>query len=557
MLLRFEGNSGIFRGRNWTFSDALTVGSHPFAELVLDEAETALSVSARHAFVWHDSGRWWIADAGSAQGTYLNNNRIGNEPAGPLRPGDVVQFGQVVVRVDSISPRNENTVSIDTGQSDPPRETPNRFVVLTRMWGTIRIGQPVRYRSLSVFPLFCEGSPRVDHLLSDEAVEGKLLTVTEVSQAGSVPELSVDNRADRPVLLLEGEELRGAKQNRMANTSILVPPQSKITIPVSCVERGRWRQDSADFHPGKTMCPYQLRQKLKWSVYQSLQKGLGHRSDQHSVWEDVESTQHSLGVTSPTLSMSDTWFACADHLAASRRVLKYVTGSSGMAVALGARIVTADMFNNPEICEKMWDRVLSGLVVDDLLGGNTNTSPEEAQVVELFEEIEKAEWTQTPTVGEGEDFRAEFNGGVASALRHQGGLLHGSVVCGVKDRADEHRCTETVIECAQSTIGLGGSITLQETKGPAEGTSWTGESLLRIGKRDGLEVVLKDTWVSRCHVEMRCTERGWRLRDLQSTNGTRLNGVRLGQGWWPLRVGDVIRAGEVELTVRAITVVID
>ena len=49
-----------------------------------------------------------------------------------------------------------------------------------------------------------------------------------------------------------------------------------------------------------------------------------------------------------------------------------------------------------------------------------------------------------------------------------------------------------------------------------------------IGRLDPLEIVLDDSSVSRYHAEVRATDRGWRVRDLGSTNGTRLNGVRLG-----------------------------
>ena len=81
----------------------------------------------------------------------------------------------------------------------------------------------------------------VDYLLSDEAIAAGSVTVEEVSEGGSVPDLLVTNPGDSRVLFLEGEELRGAKQNRVLNTSVLVAAHSKTTIPVSCVEQGRWR----------------------------------------------------------------------------------------------------------------------------------------------------------------------------------------------------------------------------------------------------------------------------------------------------------------------------
>src|ERR1043165_2622613 len=58
---------------------------------------------------------------------------------------------------------------------------------------------------------------------------------------------------------------------------------------------------------------------------------------------------------------------------------------------------------------------------------------------------------------------------------------------------------------------------------------------------------------SRYHAEVKSTDRGWRVRDLGSTNGTRLNGVRLGNGQWPLRVRDLLQFGEVAVVVEAIS----
>jgi putative nucleotidyltransferase with HDIG domain len=76
--------------------------------------------------------------------------------------------------------------------------------------------------------------------------------------------------------------------------------------------------------------------------------------------------------------------------------------------------------------------------------------------------------------------------------------------------------------------------------------------LLRVGRLDTLEIVLDDNSVSRCHAEIRATERGWRVRDLGSTNGTHLNGVRLGNGQWPLRPRDMLQFGEVGIVVEAL-----
>ena len=82
-------------------------------------------------------------------------------------------------------------------------------------------------------------------------------------RAGSVPELLVENMGDIRVLFIEGEELVGAKQNRILNTSILVAAKSKTKIPVSCVEQGRWGYKSKFFGSSGSHSPSKLRYALE------------------------------------------------------------------------------------------------------------------------------------------------------------------------------------------------------------------------------------------------------------------------------------------------------
>ena len=77
-------------------------------------------------------------------------------------------------------------------------------------------------------------------MLLGTAIEREEAVVEEVDEDGEVANLSVSNRATRPILIPEGEILVGAKQNRVVNVSVLVASGSTFTLPDSCVEQGRW-----------------------------------------------------------------------------------------------------------------------------------------------------------------------------------------------------------------------------------------------------------------------------------------------------------------------------
>jgi hypothetical protein len=293
----------------------------------------------------------------------------------------------------------------------------------------VRVGDPSCHEALTAFPLFGRGTGGADYLLADEALAAGAVTVEEVSQAGSVPTLVVNNLTDSLVLFLEGEELRGAKQNRVLNTSVLVGARTRTTIPVSCVEQGRWRFTSASFGHGGTHSSPKLRHILKDSVTRSAKEGRGHGSDQGGVWKEVDRQMMALGASSPTGAMADTYQKHRDRLAEFRERLKYVEGASGLAVAVGGRVVSVDLFDQPATCGKVWGRLLTGVVMDALEAGPAPGPVGKETVEETLACLRGTAWHQVPPVGVGEEYRADAEGGRhATALALGEAVIHGSLV---------------------------------------------------------------------------------------------------------------------------------
>ena len=86
----------------------------------------------------------------------------------------------------------------------------------------MKVGRKQSYKNLALYPLLSTYSVGLEYLMLDEALNENLIEIVEKDDGGSVPELRVMNKSSRMILILDGEELVGAKQNRIVNTTILV-----------------------------------------------------------------------------------------------------------------------------------------------------------------------------------------------------------------------------------------------------------------------------------------------------------------------------------------------
>ncbi len=163
----------------------------------------------------------------------------------------------------------------------------------------IVFGEPARAQGLVMVPLLWNGFTGISHFdLVEEAISKGNAKITETSESGQVPFLKLENNGDCPILILEGEELVGGKQNRIVNTTLVVLAGSALEIPVSCMEAGRWGYRRRDFDSGQALFRAKSRAVQKESVMYSLTTELSYRSDQGAVWEEVrqsleEFTAHS------------------------------------------------------------------------------------------------------------------------------------------------------------------------------------------------------------------------------------------------------------------------
>ena len=140
---------------------------------------------------------------------------------------------------------------------------------LQQLLAAVQVSEPDCAGGLQVFGLRWDADDELGYSTLDDALAAETLEVTEVSEGGSVPALLVDNKADSMVLIIAGEHLVGAKQNRVLNASVMVAGRSRSPIPVSCVEQGRWGYRSRKFHSAGSSSHSHLRAKMSRSSLRS------------------------------------------------------------------------------------------------------------------------------------------------------------------------------------------------------------------------------------------------------------------------------------------------
>jgi ARG and Rhodanese-Phosphatase-superfamily-associated Protein domain len=276
---------------------------------------------------------------------------------------------------------------------------------------TIQLGDPVEHRGVVIAPLFPRQRPRARYLTLEEAIPLGF-RVSEVNASGSVPELLVRNPLEQDVLLYDGEELIGAKQNRILNVTVLVAAQSKTRIPVSCVEEGRWHARGAAFAAAPhTAYPDLRRRKAVALSAEPLERGAA----QQVVWDAVREKAAAHGVASPTGAQADVFRGQSKELGALRSAFALLQpGQSGALFALGDRL-TLDYVSQPEAFARLYPKLLDGYLLDAIERLDRKAASEK-RLEEFVEALGKASRSRRPSAGRGEDVRVARNGVVGSGL---------------------------------------------------------------------------------------------------------------------------------------------
>lgn len=208
-----------------------------------------------------------------------------------------------------------------------------------------------------------------------EALHEERFRVTEkkpfgrFSDAGAVNTLTVQNKTNETVFLMEGEIVRGGNQDRVIARDLVVPPRTIADVPVFCVEQDRW-----SYEPQEESVSEADRKVFAFRGYYHVASGAVRRSistgSQEAVWEQVALLTSRHGTSGSTAAYAglenseefvdkrsayERFFA--DKLADNEEIVGFIALYKGT-------VIGADLFGHPDLLNRQYPGLLAGYITD-------------------------------------------------------------------------------------------------------------------------------------------------------------------------------------------------
>ena len=299
--------------------------------------------------------------------------------------------------------------------------------VLSETFANTEFLKPQTYENLTILGLKTNIKNNIDILNLKKALDLELVEINEINEAGTVDTLKVKNESTVPLLILDGEELIGAKQNRILNTTVLIPPQTEIPVPVSCTEKGRWAYNTQKFEKSYNMASSRLRFKKNRGVYESLKKTNTYKTNQNEIWNEIDNISYDLNTFSPTEALSDTFESKKQDINDYIKNLKYIKGQTGSIIFINNQLINMELVFNTSIYKQYHEKIIKSNVIDGLTYKNDENLEDIDVLIDgdnFLNCIEDNEFEKFESVGIGEDYRIRSENLIGSFLNYQDNILH-------------------------------------------------------------------------------------------------------------------------------------
>jgi len=260
----------------------------------------------------------------------------------------------------------------------PPRPhpvpVPSQIMVDVPGLGRLALSGPYRHKNLSLFYFHDTGRPLVEpnYISLEEGTASGQVTISEQDSA-RVGRLLISNNSDRPLFLQIGEIVKGGKQDRTLQVSLVIPPRTKLyPVPSFCVEQTRW-SGGKRFAPRGIIMPDRLGKVALQSGSQSrVWSNVGRYKSRANANASIVSGRpvRRSRTSSVNEELDDAEFRkiIGGYESSLMPPYRRLSRPRGLVTVVDGQISTADIYHASSLFRKVYPKVLKGASAEAAAG---------------------------------------------------------------------------------------------------------------------------------------------------------------------------------------------
>ena len=278
-----------------------------------------------------------------------------------------------------------------------------------------------KYENVEAIPIKSDFFGKKDFLTLKKGYEMNLVEIKELEHS-TVNTVSCKNDSVTPLILIDGDEITGAMQNRIINDTLLIPAKSTINIPVSCTEHGRWHTkgegaESRTFKPSLYSANHSTRSRKSRASYEE-------RDYQGEVWDSISEFESRSNFKSMTSALNDSYENLKDKQNDYLSKFHIEDGQNGVIFIVNGEVKGLELFYNHSIYKEYHEKLCRSYIIEAIVEKKSVDNIDRLELMKVLENISQSEFKSKKSIGLGDNLKFSNDFGSGSGLVWEDELIH-------------------------------------------------------------------------------------------------------------------------------------
>ena len=300
--------------------------------------------------------------------------------------------------------------------------TDKRMEQMPNMNLNFNVSEPVEKNNITTFFLSSIEKNNNKYLSFSEAIAKNQVQISEVNKEGLLTKLSVSNKSSDNIIILNGELIIGTqiRQDRIVDSTVLIPGYATVLINTFCGEQYRWSprlsnkistSESLYFSSGRANNAADINTKL---------------SKQCRIWSEISEKISDFNVKSFTNSVDQIYKKKKVNVEEIVNFFKIPSEAVGVVLGINNQLVNIDIFSNNCMLQIYLPKIIRSIALDSFKKISKKSYLKKKDVHRFLRQIHQANKQKRKvvegTLGEELQFNSESVAG--SILYHKEQTVH-------------------------------------------------------------------------------------------------------------------------------------